>query len=173
MPYTKDEAVINSELYDRIINEERIALNREIETNRELMKISGSWDATNPLRDGNGIILSYEDPDNLGNAVEEVYQHVRVINQQQYFNDDMLPEIDKEREFSEFIIDNFNNFYSATDGKKKQPRPGGEVSFNPPPNLPEPDEEPNGEVDNTFGTPEAPSGYQPRIPFKDNFDLEE
>lgn len=162
MPYTKDEAVTNSELYDRIINEERIALNREIQTNRELMKISGSWDAVNPLRDGNGVILSYEDPDNLGNSVEEVYQYVRVINQQQYFDDNMLSEIDKEREFSEFVIDNYNNFYSSTDGKKKQPRP--EVSFNPLPNLPEPDEVPIGERDDTFGTPEAPSGYNPRIP---------
>tara|TARA_X000001382_G_C3156357_1_gene174712 strand:- start:780 stop:1298 length:519 start_codon:yes stop_codon:yes gene_type:complete len=168
MPYTKDEAVINSELYDRIINEERIALNREIQTNRELMTISGSWDATKPLRDGNGIILSYEDPDNLGNAVEQVYQNVRVINQQQYFNDDMLSEIDKEREFSEFIIDNFNNFYSSTDEKKKQPRP--EISFNPPINLPEPDEEPIGGRDDTFGQPEAPTGYNPRIPLKDNID---
>ena len=100
--------------------------------------------------------------------VEQVYQNVRVINQQQYFNDDMLSEIDKEREFSEFIIDNFNNFYSSTDEKKKQPRP--EISFNPPINLPEPDEEPIGGRDDTFGQPEAPTGYNPRIPLKDNID---
>lgn len=170
MPYTKDEAIKNSELYDRIINEERIALNREIENNRELMRISGSYDATKPIRDGNGVILSYEDPDNLGNAVDKIYQNVRVINQQQFFNDDKLSEIDKEREFSEFILDNFDNFYSSTDGKKRQPRP--EVSFNPPPNLSEPDEDPIGDRDLIpFGPPETPSGYQPRIPLKDNIDL--
>jgi hypothetical protein len=161
MPYTKDEAIKNSELYDRIINEERIALNREIQTNRELMEISGSWDATKPLRDGNGIILSYEDPDNLGNSVEQVYQNVRVINQQQYFNDEMLPEIDKEREFKTFIFEQFFEYYSS--GRIQRPRPGEEASFNPPPNLPEPDEEVGGR-DDTFGPPEAPTGYNPRIP---------
>jgi len=169
MPYTKDEAIKNSELYDRIINEERIALNREIQTNRELMEISGSWDATKPLRDGNGVILSYEDPDNLGNSVEQVYQNVRVINQQQYFNDEMLPEIDKEREFKTFIFEQFFEYYSS--GRIQRPRPGEEVSFNPPPNLPEPDEQPIGGRDDTFGQPETPSGYQPRIPLKDNIDL--
>ena len=37
------------------------------------------------------------------------------MNEQQYFNDDMLPEINKEREFKVFISENFTQYYDEED----------------------------------------------------------
>ena len=70
----------------------------------------------------------------------------------------MLPELS----FIQFIFEQFFEYYSS--GRIQRPRPGEELIINPEPNLPEPDEEEVGGRDDTFGTPEAPSGYNPRIP---------
>ncbi len=115
MPYTKEQARNRSELYTRILDAERIALERDVENAKQKMQESGSFDANKPIRDGNGVLLSYEDPNNLGSAKEELYEYVRVMNEQQYFNDDMLPEINKEREFKVFISENFTQYYDEED----------------------------------------------------------
>lgn len=47
------------------------------------MNISGSTlDATQPIRDDNGVLISYENPEDSTKSVEEPYQYVRLnINQ--------------------------------------------------------------------------------------------
>ena len=108
MPYTKEQARNRSELYTRILDAERIALERDINDAKQKMQESGSFDANKPIRDGNGVLLSYEDPENVRNdgtpvSLEEEYQYVRLSVTQKSSNTSLFEKyLGEKSQFTEF-----------------------------------------------------------------------
>jgi len=78
MPYTIKEAR-NTEYYKNVQDADEHKLLKSLEEEKKRAAISGSaLDATSPLRDDNDILLSYEDPKNPGNSMEQEHQYVRL-----------------------------------------------------------------------------------------------
>ena len=78
MPYTIKQAR-KSQYYRNVQDADKQKLLKEEQEELKRASISGSAiDATNPLRDERGFLLSFEDPDNPGTSLEREYQYVRL-----------------------------------------------------------------------------------------------
>jgi hypothetical protein len=78
MPYTIKQAR-NTSYYKNVQDADEHKLLKSLEEEKKRAAISGSaLDATDPLRDDNGYLLSYEDPKNPGNSMEQSHQYVRL-----------------------------------------------------------------------------------------------
>jgi len=80
MPYIFDKtAKKKSPYYKNIIDADKEKQLRKALDEKKRMEISGSIvDATNPIRDENGFLLSFESPEKQGQSIEEDYQLVRL-----------------------------------------------------------------------------------------------
>ena len=80
MPYIFNQtAKKKSPYYAKVIEADKAKQLKAAEEAKKRMEISGSIvDATNPIRDENGFLLSYESPDKQGQSIEEDYQLVRL-----------------------------------------------------------------------------------------------
>lgn len=84
MPYTSEE-LKNRPSYQNIIDADKNELKKFFEDEEIKAQQSGSTiEAVKTLRGEEGFILSYEDPDNLGNTMKSSIQKVRLP--MQYFN---------------------------------------------------------------------------------------
>ena len=78
MPLTIKQAR-KSEFYQNVADADERKQLKAIQEALSRMQISGSSpDSTNPLRDDNNILLSYEDPNRPGESLEEPFQYVRL-----------------------------------------------------------------------------------------------
>ena len=78
MPLTIKQAR-KSEFYQNVADADERKQLKAIQEALSRMQISGSSpDSTNPLRDDNNILLSYEDPNKPGESLEEPFQYVRL-----------------------------------------------------------------------------------------------
>ena len=78
MPYTGQQFRKYS-YYKNIEDADKEKQLKDALNEKKRMEISGSIvDATNPIRDENGFLLSFESPDKPGNSIEEDYQYVRL-----------------------------------------------------------------------------------------------
>ena len=78
MPYTIKQAR-NTDYYKNVQDADEHKLLKSLEEEKKRAAISGSaLDATDPLRDDNGYLLSYEDPKNPGSSMEQEHQYVRL-----------------------------------------------------------------------------------------------
>ncbi len=84
MPYLPSDAEKKSELYNKIINANRLELSSRIENLKKQQNISGSIDANTPLSDNEGFLVSFESEE-AGVALEESFQDVRLEKAQSYF----------------------------------------------------------------------------------------
>ena len=84
MPYLPSDAEKKSELYNKIINADKFELSSKIENLKNQQNISGSIDANTPLRDDNGILVSFESEE-AGVALEESFQDIRLQNAQRFY----------------------------------------------------------------------------------------
>ena len=80
MPFIFDKnAKKKSPYYKNIIDADKEKQLRKALDEKKRMEISGSIvDATNPIRDENGFLLSFESPEKQGQSIEEDYQLVRL-----------------------------------------------------------------------------------------------
>ena len=78
MPLTIKQAR-KSDYYQNVADADERKQLKAIQEALSRMQISGSSpDSTNPLRDDNNILLSYEDPNKPGESLEEPFQYVRL-----------------------------------------------------------------------------------------------
>ena len=78
MPYTGQQ-FRKYDYYKNIEDADKEKQLRDALNEKKRMEISGSIvDATNPIRDENGFLLSFESPDKPGKSIEEDYQYVRL-----------------------------------------------------------------------------------------------
>ena len=78
MPYTGQQ-FRKYDYYKNIEDADKEKQLKDALNEKKRMEISGSIvDATNPIRDENGFLLSFESPDKPGNSIEEDYQYVRL-----------------------------------------------------------------------------------------------
>ena len=78
MPYRYSKAR-TSDYYKNVQDADEHKLLKSLEEEKKRAAISGSaLDATDPLRDDNGYLLSYEDPKNPGSSMEQEHQYVRL-----------------------------------------------------------------------------------------------
>jgi len=78
MPYTIKQAR-QTDYYKNVQDADEHKLLKHLEEEKKRAAISGSaLDATDPLRSDNGVLLSYEDPKNPGNSMEQEHQYVRL-----------------------------------------------------------------------------------------------
>jgi hypothetical protein len=96
MPYLPSDAEKKSELYNNIINANRLELSSKIENLKKQQNISGSIDANTPLRDNEGFLVSFESEE-AGVALEESFQDVRLVNAQRFYTKKV------ENEFTFFV----------------------------------------------------------------------
>jgi len=84
MPYLPSDAAKKSRLYNNIINGDTIEYQNEIEDLKKKQQISGSVNANSPLRDEDGILVSFES-ETAGVSLEESFEEVRLENKQFFF----------------------------------------------------------------------------------------
>ena len=84
MPYLPSEAAKKSKLYNNIINGAEIEYQNEIEFLKQQQQISASLDSNTPLRDEDGFLVSFESEE-VGVALEEQFEEVRLENAQYFF----------------------------------------------------------------------------------------
>jgi len=84
MPYLPSDAEKKSKLYSNIINGDTLEYQNNIENLKKQQQISSSVDANSPLRDEDGILVSFESS-TPGISLEEQYEEVRLENKQYYF----------------------------------------------------------------------------------------
>lgn len=78
MPLTIKQAR-KSEFYQNVADADERKQLKAIQEALSRMQISGSSpDSTNPLRDENNVLLSYENPSRPGESLEEPFQYVRL-----------------------------------------------------------------------------------------------
>ena len=99
MPYLPSSARKKSSYYQKLLDADVIEQNDLIKNLQLKSQVSASIDATNPTRDDDGIVVSVEDPNNLGRAAEGLSESVRIENKQQFFNDRYLNQVAKPFEF--------------------------------------------------------------------------
>jgi hypothetical protein len=89
MPYTIKQAR-NTDYYKNVQDADEHKLLKSLEEEKKRAAISGSaLDATDPLRDDNGYLLSYEDPKNQGSSMEKEHQYVRLQTVQKSSNKEL------------------------------------------------------------------------------------
>ena len=84
MPYLPSDAEKKSQLYSNIVNGDTLEYQSEIEDLKKKQQISGSADANSPLRDEDGILVSFESA-TPGISLEESFEEVRLENKQFFF----------------------------------------------------------------------------------------
>jgi len=84
MPYLPSDAEKKSQLYSNMINGDTLEYQNQIEDLKKKQQISGSADANSPLRDEDGILVSFES-ETPGISLEEDYEEVRLENKQFFF----------------------------------------------------------------------------------------
>ena len=84
MPYLPSDAAKKSQLYNNIINGDTREYQEEINDLKNKQQVSASMDANTPLRDEDGILVSFES-ETPGISLEEDYEEVRLENKQQFF----------------------------------------------------------------------------------------
>tara|TARA_Y100000592_G_C5272242_1_gene222397 strand:- start:191 stop:514 length:324 start_codon:yes stop_codon:yes gene_type:complete len=78
MPYTIEKAR-SSEFYKNVQDSDEQKQLKKIQEETKRAAMSGSaLDATDPLRDENGFLLSFENPKDPGSSYEEPFQYVRL-----------------------------------------------------------------------------------------------
>ena len=78
MPYTIKQAR-QTDYYKNVQDADEHKLLKHLEEEKKRAAMSGSaLDATDPLRNDNGVLLSYEDPQNPGKSMEQPHQYVRL-----------------------------------------------------------------------------------------------
>ena len=132
MPYNPNSAKRKSEYYLNILDADKIEHLNNIEEEIKRAKISGSLDANNELRNEQGYILSYEDPENLGMSQEKTFQYTRIEVKQTPFDRNKTLELEKEFTFftqdkvydiypiSTERTDNIENNKKVTESKKQR-----------------------------------------------------
>ena len=92
MPYTIKQAR-SSDFYKNVQDSDEQKQLKKIQEETQRAAISGSaLDATDPLRDENGFLLSFEDPQNPGSSYEKPYQYVRLAVVQKSSNRELFSE---------------------------------------------------------------------------------
>ena len=115
MPLTLKQAR-QSDFYKNVDDADEAKQLKAIQEALSRMQISGSSaDSTNPLRDENDTLLSFEDPDEPGESIEQPYQYVRLKIRQKstqvsdyikYLGEDIIfKEIKPEKAIEEDITD--------------------------------------------------------------------
>jgi len=115
MPLTLEQARKN-DYYQNVTDADERKQLKAIQEALARMQISGSSpDSTNPLRDDNNVLLSYEDPNEPGESIEEPFQYVRLKVRQKstqvsdylkYLGEDIIfKEIFPQKAVSEDITD--------------------------------------------------------------------
>jgi len=103
MPYSIDE-LKNKPSYKNILDADKNELKKFFEDEELKAQQSGSTiEAVKTLRDPDGFILSYEDPENLGKTMPSSIQKVRLP--MEYINaveDEIFVKLNEERTFSSF-----------------------------------------------------------------------
>ena len=84
MPYLPSDAAKKSRLYSNMINGDTLEYQNEIDDLKKKQQISGSADANSPLRDEDGILVSFESA-TPGVSLEEDFEEVRLENRQFLF----------------------------------------------------------------------------------------
>jgi len=103
MPYTTQE-IKKRPSYQNIIDADKNELKKFFEDEEIKAQQSGStMEAVQTLRDEEGFILSYEDPDNLGNTMKSSIQKVRLpMEYSQSDIEQVQVKLKEERTFSAF-----------------------------------------------------------------------
>ena len=84
MPYLPSEAAKKSQKYDNIINGDTREYQSEINDLKNKQQVSASIDANSPLRDEDGVLVSFESA-TPGISLEEDFEEVRLENKQFFF----------------------------------------------------------------------------------------
>ena len=84
MPYLPSEAAKKSQKYDNIINGDIREYQSEINDLKDKQQVSASVDANSPLRDEDGVLVSFESA-TPGISLEEDFEEVRLENKQFFF----------------------------------------------------------------------------------------
>ena len=84
MPYLPSDAAKKSQLYNNIINGDTREYQEEINDLKGKQQVSASIDANSPLRDEDGILVSFES-ETPGISLEEDFEEVRLENKQFFF----------------------------------------------------------------------------------------
>ena len=84
MPYLPSDAAKKSQLYNNIINGDTLEYQSEINDLKNKQQVSASIDANTPLRDEDGILVSFES-ETPGISLEEDFEEVRLENKQFFF----------------------------------------------------------------------------------------
>ena len=84
MPYLPSDAEKKSQLYSNMINGDTLEYQSEINDLKNKQQVSASMDANTPLRDEDGILVSFES-ETPGISLEEDYEEVRLENKQFFF----------------------------------------------------------------------------------------
>jgi len=84
MPYLPSDAAKKSQLYNNIINGDTREYQEEINDLKNKQQVSASIDAYTPLRDEDGILVSFES-ETPGISLEEDFEEVRLENKQFFF----------------------------------------------------------------------------------------
>jgi hypothetical protein len=84
MPYLPSDAAKKSQLYSNIVNGDTLEYQNEIEDLKKKQQVSGSVNANSPLRDVDGILVSFESAA-PGISLEEDFEEVRLENKQFFF----------------------------------------------------------------------------------------
>ena len=88
MPYLPSDAEKKSKHYDNIINGDILEYQDNIEDLKKQQQISSSVDANSPLRDEDGVLISFESS-TPGISLEEEFEEVRLENRQWFFDKDI------------------------------------------------------------------------------------
>ena len=84
MPYLPSEAAKKSQKYNNIINGDISEYQSEINDLKDKQQVSASVDANSPLRDEDGVLVSFESA-TPGISLEEDFEEVRLENKQFFF----------------------------------------------------------------------------------------
>ena len=84
MPYLPSEAAKKSQKYNNIINGDIREYQSEINDLKDKQQVSASVDANSPLRDEDGVLVSFESA-TPGISLEEDFEEVRLENKQFFF----------------------------------------------------------------------------------------
>jgi len=84
MPYLPSDAAKKSQLYSNIVNGDTLEYQNEIDDLKKKQQVSGSLGANTPLRDEDGILVSFESA-TAGISLEEDFEEVRLENKQFFF----------------------------------------------------------------------------------------
>ena len=92
MPYTAEQLKSkNNQFYTNVNDGDKQRQKELAEDAFKRMQISGSaLDAVTPIRNGEGVLQSFEDPDNLGNSIEAPHQNVRLLVNQRVSTQELV-----------------------------------------------------------------------------------